>query len=386
MSLHNRLIFRMLTHLPSAQNLESVSNLINAWNGGSFLSRLLLTPQLLAHTTQLLGLPLTIEQWATPIHGWKSPSWSRLLSNWIVEILAADTHIQTRRIPSHFALEQPTYYWPELNVLAIPFRSGHIILCEDPDAFSVFLTERLATQYSGRILHLGTEIESPQAGRHHTSEMNMRFFSEAFMEMKQHAGAWCPSTTELKQHLLWNKSILLYGPSGAGKTHAAIQTFHAAFPNARILLASAKILAELKRSDVTALAEIIQLSGARCIIFDELQESNGPELLDMLAAIRKETELYTIFTHMTAEGELPELHGLRPERVGSLFAFRSLTVPEVNSLFADLTGTVSQAPETLTGATFDYVRYAAQQHFCGLSQDVIWPTIQTHIRVANAID
>lgn len=118
------------------------------------------------------------------------------------------------------------------------------------------------------------------------------------------------------------RPVLLYGPSGTGKTVSAVQAVRAAFPGKRILIVTGAGLALLTQVPAQ-LGELMDLLGTSALIVDDYVHSDP-----MLGHLRTFalSGCPVLLTHMTTG--LPSLPGLRPERLGGCLRFRGVTADD----------------------------------------------------------
>lgn len=127
-------------------------------------------------------------------------------------------------------------------------------------------------------------------------------------------GSWAPSVKTVETALANGRTLLLFGPPGAGKTEMAIR----ASGGGRVVLIPGTAFG--RQITGREAAEVATLFRADVLVVDDMRPSATVGMLEEFEVLSRR-KISVVATVMT-DGTLPHLQGLRPGRVDEMFEFK----------------------------------------------------------------
>jgi hypothetical protein len=256
--------------------------------------------------------------------GWRRPRWARIIPTWVVGMMDAEAGIGAKTI----ALEssQTITFYDGIGI-AVQKRQGEVddVYCSpDMTRFREWFHRQVDVTFggpgSGQLIRF-----VPAFGANHDPtvrhidddparpEWSVEF-SSVGDQLDIVEGPWAPSIAEVERALAGGRTVLMFGPSGAGKTRLAMR----AGSSGRIVLVPGTAFGG--RMTGRDAAEIVDLFGASVLIVDDMPASATVALLEEFEVLSRRGVSVAV-TVMT-DGSRPRLPGLRPGRVDEMFEFR----------------------------------------------------------------
>jgi len=257
--------------------------------------------------------------------GWRRPKWAQIIPNWVVGLMDADGELGAKTL-SLESSNTVTFY----NGIGVAVRKHHgevedVYCSPDRTRFLEWFHRQVdltfGSQGSEQLIRLVSAFggnDSLNLNRLDDDDSARPDWSVEFSSVGDQLdiveGPWAPSITEVERALSGGRTILMFGPPGAGKTRLALR----AGSSGRIILVPGTAFGG--RMTGRDAAEIVDLFGASVLIVDDMPASATVALLEEFEVLSRRGVSVAV-TVMT-DGSRPHLPGLRPGRVDEMFEFR----------------------------------------------------------------
>lgn len=183
------------------------------------------------------------------------------------------------------------------------------------------------------------------------------------------------------------RSVLLIGPSGAGKTMTALATAAELESAGRTLRLQGEALKSLRAED---LEQVIDLLQPTCVLLDDIDVADTSHLMHLLDHLAGSDRQVLVLATVMHEGAVEDarLPGLRPERVDVIVPFRTPTDDDRRAILVhygldeELAGRLA-ADERIQRLTGAYLRALADRLLAGMELDETIGSLVLHQTIAG---
>ncbi|NBR66918.1 MAG: hypothetical protein EBT79_06495 [Actinobacteria bacterium] len=308
---------------------EEVTRVMRDFSESRGIGRVLAFPGALSSVVSAVADPDDTGVWrALTYDGWVRQGWTTLFGDWISEELTADA-----------ANTSPTPIFRNRNVEVTMYRKAGVAvhrlnrtqvdILRSPDraAFDSWIDRRVMSNVGsgGHLVRFvapnrgdadedGAEDippfdpSAPPGSKAWRIEVTPTSGRGRIVE-----GSWAPSLDVVSDALVGGRTILMFGPPGAGKTELAIR---AARDGRVVLIPGTAFGRGMGGRDA---AEVTDLFRAKVLIVDDMPPSATVRMLEEFEVLSRRG-VSVVVTVMT-DGSRPHLRGLRPGRVDEMFEF-----------------------------------------------------------------
>lgn len=258
--------------------------------------------------------------------GWVRQGWTTLLGDWIHQELEADAaNTGPNRVVRERNLSMTMYGKVGVAVRRMG-RVGRVDVLRSPDLslFESWFDRRVASKV-GAGGHL-VRFVAPRRGENDNEDEGESPFDQESgsgswrVEVTPTSGrgrivegSWAPGIEEVSDALSGGRTILMFGPPGAGKTELAVR---AARDGRVVLIPGTAFGGRMGGRDA---AEVTDLFKAKVLVVDDMPASATVGMLEEFEVLSRRG-VSVVVTVMT-DGSRPHLRGLRPGRVDEMFEF-----------------------------------------------------------------
>ena len=265
--------------------------------------------------------------------GWRKEDWVQLLAPWIAsEILKADPQTTQplvlnsghdySRVTVYQGIGLASHFYKASNSMRESFYSS-------PGGVAEAWACKTMQSMGGGIFRLQPKkIPSDNGDPHDDEDTHLwDLVHEPWSEGETWVeGPWSPSAGEISKALFPKKesgrSVLVWGPSGAGKTETTTRACRLAHGDfSKVLVVHGSVFATRGLSGGAA-ASLVKVLGACALIVDDMPPTATVKLLEEVEALYRE-KVAVALTLMTTGENNPKLPGLRPGRIDEIFEFSS---------------------------------------------------------------
>lgn len=256
--------------------------------------------------------------------GFESSSWLKLLSAWLVENVGKEDPKITQPIVLDYGPESPctAILYSGIGLVHLDYGEHQAFYATSSGETEKWIQGVLSRKGGGifRITPLPLEKRDGPQERTWSLDHTRWKKPEAWVE-----GPWAPTPKEVSEAMFpedgdW-RPVLLWGPSGVGKTETAIKACRLKQgDNSCVLVVHGSVFAQFgKGLSGKDAASLMRVLGASALIVDDIPPQATVDLLEEVEALHRQN-IAVALTLMTS-GVPPTLTGLRPGRVDKFLEF-----------------------------------------------------------------
>jgi hypothetical protein len=325
----NRLRIHMMVAAARLRPWQHVTRMIRDFDSTKGVGKWLALPGVVSLILNTVLDPDDDGVWRSlSLEGWRRPRWAQVIPTWVVELMDADFGIEFRTFSQESA-DTITFY-DSIGVAVLRHQGEVVDVCCSPDStrFREWFNRQVDAAFEGHgfgqlirfVQNSSVDQGQPVRVRHKADYFGRVAraawsveFSGVGDQFGNVEGPWAPNLAEVERALAGGRTVLLFGPPGAGKTRMAMR---AGSPGRIVLVPGTAFGGSLTGRDA---AEIVDLFGATVLIVDDMPASATVALLEEFEVLSRRGVSVAV-TVMT-DGSRPHLSGLRPGRVDEMFEF-----------------------------------------------------------------
>lgn len=298
--------------------LSDVSRAVRDLSAVKGFLRVFMVPQLLSATIDCVLDPDDYGAWELlPNDQWKSSETLVCIARWLVSRLEEDKSVKFIQVDESQVRVIKIY---EGAGLAFNFRTNGYYSSRDisvkikKDVFNAWF-KRSFDEKDKSLIRMVEAGKSRGDSEDEGSLTNWSIEMESPKTREIVTGAWAPPVSKVQSAMEGGRTVLLFGPSGTGKTETAIQSAE----GRRVLVLPGHSFSKRALSGRGA-AELCSLFGVSVLVIDDLPQSVSVSLLEEFEPLGQQG-VSVVITVMTDEEEPLRLPGLRPGRVDEMLEF-----------------------------------------------------------------